>query len=85
MSSKPKQCETCGRDFTKKSQQAFHEHLMKHEDKEHPCTVCPKTFPSARMLRYHKKIISPRGLDLERPMHGDNLLACVIDFNSCNM
>ena len=24
-------------------------------------------------------------LDLERPMHGDNLLACVIDFNSCNM
>ena len=21
------------------SQQAFHEHLMKHEDKEHPCTV----------------------------------------------
>ena len=54
MSSKPKQCETCGRDFTKMSQQAFHEHLMKHEDKEHPCTVCPKTFPSARMLRYHK-------------------------------
>ena len=24
-------------------------------------------------------------LDLERPMHGDNLLACVIDFKSCNM
>ena len=111
ISSKPKQCETCGRDFTKMSQQAFHEHLMKHEDKEHPCTVCPKTFPSARMLRYHKlkvhckKVVcqccnqtfsnkynmqshldkSYKVLDLERPMHGDNLLACVIDFNSCNM
>ena len=24
-------------------------------------------------------------LDLERPMHGDHLLACVLDFNSCNM
>ena len=24
-------------------------------------------------------------LDLERPMHGDNLLACDIDFNSCNL
>ena len=24
-------------------------------------------------------------LDLERPIHGDNLHACVIDFNSCNL
>ena len=24
-------------------------------------------------------------LDLERPMHADQLLACVLDFNACNM
>ena len=72
MSSKPKQCETCGRDYTKMSQQA-----SLYLTSEQVVEASHQKF-SVFWERY-------KVLDLERPMHGDNLLACVIDFNSCNM
>ena len=46
------------------------------------CDTCGADFKNVSQQSFWERY---KVLDLERPMHGDQLLACVLDFYACNM
>ena len=69
-------CEYCGFEKGKISTTKFREHLQSHQKGSFPCTKCENVFPEKKKFKV---------LDMERDSHGENLLKCVIDFNTKNL